>query len=45
MMKNVSDKSGTDNKNTHFMSNNLFPLKIVPFMRKCGKNTVEPDRS
>jgi hypothetical protein len=35
-MRNVSDKSGTENQNTHFKFSNFFP-KIVPFMRKCGK--------
>jgi uncharacterized protein YjiK len=30
--KNVSDKTYTENRNTHFMFNNLFS-KIVPFMR------------
>jgi len=30
--RNVSDKSCTENQNTHFMFNNVFP-KIVPFMR------------
>jgi hypothetical protein len=35
-MRNVSDKSCTENLNTHFMFNDGF-TKIVPFMRKCGK--------
>jgi len=43
-MRNVSDKSCTENQNTHSMLNNVFP-KIVSFMRKCGKNMVKPDRS
>ena len=30
-MRNVSDKSCREIKNTHFMFNNFFP-KIVPFM-------------
>jgi len=34
-MRNYSDKSCTENQNTHFMFNNVYP-KIVPFMR-CGK--------
>jgi len=25
------------------MFNNVFFLKIVPFMRQCGKNMVEPE--
>jgi hypothetical protein len=41
-MRNVSDKSCTENQNTHFTSNNVFP-KIVPFMRKCGKTWYSPD--
>jgi hypothetical protein len=32
IMRNVSDKSCTDNRNTHFVFSNFFP-KIVPFMR------------
>ena len=43
-MRNVSDKSCTENQNTHFMFGNCFS-KIVPFMRKCGKNIVKPDTS
>jgi hypothetical protein len=31
-MRNVSDKSCTENQNTHFMFSNVFP-KIVPFVR------------
>jgi len=31
-MRNVSDKSCTENQNTHFVFSNFFP-KIVPFMR------------
>jgi len=31
-MRNVSDKSCTENQNTHFVFSNFF-LKIVPFMR------------
>jgi hypothetical protein len=31
-MRNVSDKSYRENKNTHFTFNNFFP-KIVPFIR------------
>jgi len=41
IMRNVSDKSCTENQNTHFVFSN-FPPKIVPFMRQCGKkNMVE----
>ena len=35
-MRNVSDKSCTQNQNTHFMFNNNFP-KVVPFMRYVEK--------
>jgi len=35
-MRSVSDKSGREYQNAHFMFNNIFP-KIVPFMRKCVK--------
>jgi len=37
-MRNVSDKSCTENQNTHLMLNSfiLFP-KIVPFMRRGEK--------
>jgi len=30
-------KSRRDNQNIHFVSNNFFSPKIVPFMRKCEK--------
>jgi hypothetical protein len=35
-MRNVSDISRTENQNTYFMFNDVF-MKIVPFMRECGK--------
>jgi hypothetical protein len=39
-------QSGRENRNTHFMFNNVFfPPKVVPFTKKCGKNVVERDRS
>jgi len=31
-MRNISDKSCTENQNTHFNFDNFFP-KIEPFMR------------
>jgi len=43
-MRNDSDKRCRENQKTHLMFNNLFP-KFVPFMRKCGKIMVDPDRS
>jgi len=37
-MKNVSDKSCTENQNTHFVFSKFFPPpKIVPFVRYCEK--------
>ena len=42
-MINVSDKRCRENQNTHFMFSDFFS-KIVPFMRKCGKNIVERGR-
>jgi hypothetical protein len=36
-MKNVSDKSCRQNRNTYFMFNNFFSSKILPFMRYCVK--------
>ena len=33
ILRNVLDKHGTENENTHFMFNNFFSPKIVPFMR------------
>jgi hypothetical protein len=39
-MGNISNKSCSENQNTHFMLSNIFP-KIVPFMR-MSKNVVEP---
>jgi hypothetical protein len=41
IMRNVSDKSCRVNQNVHFVFGNFFNSKIVPFMRKCGKNIVE----
>jgi len=41
-MRNISDESCRENRNTHFVFSN-FSSKIVPFMRKCEKNIVEPD--
>jgi hypothetical protein len=37
IMGNVSDKRCKENRNTHFMFNNVF-LKIVPFMRYVEKH-------
>jgi hypothetical protein len=35
-MGDVSDKRYSENQDIHFTFNNFLPLKIVPFMRKCG---------
>jgi len=35
-MRNVTDKISIENRNPHFVFNNLFS-KIVPFVRECGK--------
>jgi len=35
-MREVSDKRCRENQNTNFVFSNFF-LKIVPFVRKCGK--------
>ena len=32
-LKNVSDKTCIEIRNTHFICSNFFPPKIVPFMR------------
>jgi hypothetical protein len=37
----TSDKICRGTRNTYFMFNNFFLRKIVPFMRKCGKNAVQ----
>ena len=42
-MRNFSEKRCRENQNTHFIFNNIFP-KIVLFVRRCGKNIVEPGR-
>ena len=34
-MKNFSDKSCRENKNTHFIQNNVI-YEIVPSKRQCG---------
>ena len=44
-MRNVSDNSCRENQNTHFLFSNLFFPKIMPFMRKCGKNILERGRT
>jgi hypothetical protein len=36
-MRNFSDESFRENKKKHFMFNNSFPKKTLPFMRLCGK--------
>jgi hypothetical protein len=36
-MKNISDEPCRENRNTHFILNNLFFSKIVPFMRSVAK--------
>jgi hypothetical protein len=35
-LRSVSDSSCRENQDTNFMFNNFF-LKVVPFMRQCGK--------
>jgi len=42
IMRNVSDKSCTENQNTHFMFNNFLP-KIMPCVI-MWTNMVDPDR-
>jgi len=36
-MKNTSDKSCREIRNTRFMFNDLFFSETVPLVRKCGK--------
>jgi len=36
-MRNVSDESCRENQKAHFVLN-IFFWKILPIMRKCGKN-------
>ena len=36
-MRNVSNEIRTENEDTHFMFNNIFSLKIMPYMRQRGK--------
>jgi hypothetical protein len=42
-MRNVSNKHCSGNQNTRFCSQELLP-KIVPVLRYCGKNIVEPGK-
>jgi hypothetical protein len=42
-MKNVSDKSCTENQNTHFMFNSFFPENRA-VCEIMWKNMIEPDR-
>jgi hypothetical protein len=45
-MRNVAEKKFVEkNQITHFIFKILFPPKIVPFMRQCEKNIVQPDMS
>ena len=37
IMRNDSDESCRENQNTHFMFNDFFFPRIVPFMRQCRK--------
>jgi hypothetical protein len=43
-MRNFTDKFCTENQNTHFMFNDVFP-KNVPFMKKRGKIRYDPGRA
>jgi len=42
-MKDISNNIAEKIK-THFISNN-FITKIVPFMKLCAENAVQPDRT
>jgi hypothetical protein len=42
-MRNISYKLCRENPNTHLMFRNLFS-NILPLMRNCGENIVDPDR-
>ena len=42
-MGNATNRSCTENQNTRLMFN-IFSPKIVPLMRKCGKNIARPAR-
>jgi hypothetical protein len=42
-MRNVSNKRCRENQSTHFVLNDFF-AKTVPFMRKFGKNVMDPER-
>jgi hypothetical protein len=43
-MRHFSDKSRKENQNTLLCPIYFFSPKIVPLMRWCGKNIVDPDR-
>jgi hypothetical protein len=44
-MRNILHKSCTENQNTHFMFNNIFPLEIHAIYEIMWKNIVELGRS
>jgi len=44
-MRNISDKSSTENQNTHFVFNNFFFFKNRAAYEIMWKNMVEPGRS
>jgi hypothetical protein len=41
-MRKISSKFCRKNQNTHFILSEYFP-EIVPFMRKCQTNMMEPE--
>ena len=43
-MGSVSDKSCTENSNTHFMFNKFFPPENRDIYEIVSKNMVEPER-
>ena len=44
-MRNVSDKSCRENRDTHFVFSNFSFSKILPFFEIMRKNMVVPDRT
>jgi len=36
-MRNIEDKSCRENQKTHFMFNNFYFPKVLPFTRSCGR--------
>ena len=44
-MRNVSDKCCRENQNTYVRFIDFLFYRILPFMNKCERNMIQPDRT